>query len=910
MNESFSQGAFMTRTFSFFTVLVCACIMALVLGCGGDKPSKSKKKPKPAVEQTEEVKTPEPEQAPKPKKEKKKKKKVKKEEPAEDDQSYLPPELQVQEKTLPAESAQWTVEDFTYIRTQEPELFDLSISELEKRLANPAAADDAALILARFVRSVVPGALELEEQLKANEKALQNAMSDEELQESQTNRNQVQTVNFFILSQSQVRQAMTALARSTSEVAQQQTMAFLAGTLLTDENKTVLNDVLQAYAEKAQDGKITPEEESILLAFLLTPELAVEKAAELADVELPAKTPSQEDPQTGTAPRTSGARGNHPAILVAPGKRIQFKFSGGSGNMPEFTPEDVQKAVLAKYCPQSNALFRARIAQELLGTTVLEAANTEEKQAFLLNDVLDKFLMKKDFANCIAQVLIYRQNEQDHLDTAWSKTLEENLFLSHLTLMRTHYSFLDEKTLEEYRNALLAKRNRLEAEDKARQEAEKSASSSSNEQVAVSLLSRRASQEKNLGNQSRSAGSSSASFSPAVELLLDPRSSSALAKELWTQEMRSILLTRVQDVMEPYISEALSNMPEPGSKTKPRLPNLPREDIQAVQLYLTIPCVETRKELYRMLDNAWLLGPEAFRTSFFERVETEPGFLMVVKSLDRRALPKEKEKPKRQTSNRKRPTVKKDPSTGELMREQRQLTGAAWQEQVYKMTCQWCWNYSLAAENQRKVASAARILDRNAPKQSAPELPEALAERFPLPPESKIVAFYTNSDPKMDGISEKSGLKVTYFEVECTAAMPRLFSMFRSKNSRLQDHGMPGKVTGQNTVLNAYWLERFELDDETGRQESLDILIAPLHQSENARPTGANEPELKKGPADYRIYVLLMEMDDLTGEHKSNFEDDEDEDVRDPRNDEEDSSDDEDPEMSDEEYDEYEEYDE
>lgn len=121
---------------------------------------------------------------------------------------------------------------------------------------------------------------------------------------------------------------------------------------------------------------------------------------------------------------------------------------------------------------------------------------------------------------------------------------------------------------------------------------------------------------------------------------------------------------------------------------------------------------------------------------------------------------------------------------------------------------------------------------------------------------------------------------------------------------------MPGKVTGQNTVLNAYWLERFELDDETGRQESLDILIAPLHQSENARPTGANEPELKKGPADYRIYVLLMEMDDLTGEHKSNFEDDEDEDVRDPRNDEEDSSDDEDPEMSDEEYEEYDEYEE
>ncbi|MBO5436608.1 MAG: hypothetical protein J6A23_03010 [Thermoguttaceae bacterium] len=889
----------MTRTFSFFTVLVCACIMALVLGCGGDKPSKSKKKSKPAVEQTEEVKAPEPVQAPKPKKEKKKKKKVKKEEPAEDDQNYLPPELQVQEKTLPAESAQWTVEDFTYIRTQESDLFDLSISELEKRLANPAAADDAAQILARFVRSVVPGALELEEKLKKNEKNLQNAMSDEELQESQMNRSQAQTVDFFILTQAQVRQAMTALARSTSEVAQQQTMAFLAGTLLTDENKTVLNDVIQAYADKAQEGKISPEEESILLSFLLTPELAVGKAAEFADVEVPAPTPSQEETPSGTNSRSSGARGNHPPILVAPGKRIQFKFSGGSGNMPEFTPEDVQKAVLAKYCPQSNAIFRARIARELLGNTVLEAANTEEKQAFLLNDVMDKFLMKKDFANCIAQLLIYRQDEQDHLDDAWNKTLEENLFLSHQTLMKTHYAFLEEKILEEYRSALLAKRNRLEAEDKARQEAEESASKTSNEQVSVSLLSRRAAQEKNLPNQGGNSGRPVSAFSPAVELLMAPEIGTSLAKELWTQEMRSTLFEKMQEIMDPYVEEALNNMPEPGSKTKPRLPNLQREDLQAVQIYLTIPCVETRKELFRLLDNAWLLGPEAFRTTFFDRVETEPGFLMVVKSLDRRALPKEKERPKRQTSNRKRPNVKKEPSAGELMREQRLQTGAAWQEQAYKMVCQWCWNYSLAAENQQKLASAARILDRNAPKQTAPKLPEALAERFPLPPESKVVAFYTNSDPKMDGISEKSGLNVTFFEVECTAAMPRLFSMFRSQNSRLQERGMPGKVTGQNTVLNGYWLERFELNDETGRQESLDILITPQHQSENARPMGTNEPEVKKGPADYRIYVLLMEMDDLTGEHKSNFEDEEGSEDR--RDDERNS---EDPEMSDDEYEE------
>ena len=63
--------------------------------------------------------------------------------------------------------------------------------------------------------------------------------------------------------------------------------------------------------------------------------------------------------------------------------------------MPEFTPEDVQKAVLAKYCPQSNALFRARIAQELLGTTVLEAANTEEKQAFRLGTVQDRVRAEK-----------------------------------------------------------------------------------------------------------------------------------------------------------------------------------------------------------------------------------------------------------------------------------------------------------------------------------------------------------------------------------------------------------------------------------------------------------------------------------------------------------------------------------
>ena len=211
--------------------------------------------------------------------------------------------------------------------------------------------------------------------------------------------------------------------------------------------------------------------------------------------------------------------------------------------------------------------------------------------------------------------------------------------------------------------------------------------------------------------------------------------------------------------------------------------------------------------------------------------------------------------------------------------------------------CQWCWNYSIAAENQRKIASAARILDRNAPKQEAPKLPEALAERFPLPPESKVVAFYTNSDPKMDGISEKSGLNVTYFEVECTAALPRLFSSFRSKNSRLQERGIPGKITGQETVQNAIWLERFELNDETGRQESLDILVAPQYQAENSRSSAMAAPFAnKKGPADLRIYVLLMEMDDLTGEHKSNFEDDE----EDPdRQDDEDSvSDDE---MSDEE---------
>ncbi len=913
----------MNHISSFFAFLIGFSVLIFTVGCGGS--SQPKPMPENRVEENLAERTglnrnlnkgSEQEEQKKAASPKKKKKRPVKEE---EDSSQNVPELTVPEMNIPANSASWTFTEIAYIRGKRLDLFGAVISELSKRMNNPATEDASALLLSQFLTTVIPGALAKEQSLmdeeprvKEVEESLKNLEQEERRQNkngknsSQVSNKPTQDLVFYQIPQTLLRDGVTALASSTSETAQKQMASFLAGVLQFDDNKSALESAMGAYALKAELGKLSNDEESLLLAFLLTPELAVTQAASFAEVQAPEISEVEYD-ENGNPIQNQNSnqnnRSSHPQILIAPGQRVQFKFQGGNGNLTTVTTADIQKMVLSKFCPSSSPLFRARIAQSLASPEVLETANTPEKQSFLLQEVLQKFLLKKDFANTIAHIMMYKQPE---LDDTLKAALMENLALSCQLLMQYHYGFIDEKSIDEYRTALLAKRDRLQMEEEARRAAEESAGSAGNSggdgagsadsasEPQRSLLSRTtsggASDRSVSGNQNPS-NRNPAAISPIVRLMMNPEERKAMENELWTPEMRSILFENVSQSLASYVDEGLANMPEPGSTNRPKITPLPKDALQSIVMCLSIPSMETRRQLFTLLDKGWLLGPEIFKQSLFDRVETEPGFLMVVKSLDRRALPKVKEKktvtPRKSTSSsssssRKRTKTKpkaKEPSQGVLMREKRMQVGAAWLDQSYALTCQWCRKFSQAASQKNRLAAAERILDRNAPKPQPPELSSELRQQFPFPRDAQVVSYYTCADPVIGSMSEKDGLKITFFEVRCNAMLTKLVTTFKSKNPHLLDRGVLTKNAGQNAIANAYWLERFEVNSDTGKQESIDILIVPAssvsgNNNQQRVYENPNESQRAKGPENYVVYVLLMEMDDLTGEHVSNLKDD------------------------------------
>ncbi|MDO4628889.1 MAG: hypothetical protein Q4C70_06865 [Planctomycetia bacterium] len=877
----------MTRVVSFFIVIGCSTLLFFT-GCGGGNSSPAPAPaPAPSVSQeadAEEADAEEEEEKEKEKKQetkkKKKKKKVKKEEAPEEEKDELPPELQKPEMTLPAASSQWTEKEFVYLRSAQPDLFDMAITELTTRLANPDGADSAAGILNQFVHSVIPAALEQEEQLRAKGKALEELLKEDEEAQKKMRSAKAIELKFYQLSQMQIRTIMEALASNSSETASKTVAAFLAGGILTDDNKSALETIMFAYAQKSRDGKLSAEEEEILLSFLLMPENAVKIAAEYAGIELPKGQIAELDAEGNQVQNNSNQnrmRANHQPILISAEKKVVFKFSGGTGNMPEFSPQDVQESVLKNFCPSSTPLFRARIARELVGNEVLEAANTQEKQEFLLHDVLDGFLMKTDFENVIAHVLIYKQPD---LDDELREKLKANLLLSHQALLRTQFGFIDEKTAENYRTVVTEKRDRLAEEKQAQRDAERSASETSTEQVAVSLLSRKAAADKNARNQNQNRNPNmnrNSKVDPVVTLLMNPKDREALASEIWTADIRDALQEEISETLGNVIDEGMANLPEPGSKARVALPTIDREDLQAIQMYMMIPCIDSRYKIYTLLDRAWLLGPEAFRATIFDKMEVEPGFLMVLKSMDRRVAPKEREVRKTTNKNkniRKKPNVKpKDPSPAQLLREKKIEMGVAWMDQCYKSVCQWCKTYSDAAKMQNELKKINRILDKEAPKVAEPELPKELQEL--VPPSCKVVSYYTAKDPAMPPLAESSALKITFFELETRTQLAKLVSAFKSRIPKLLERGVMTKPTGQNVVVNGHWLERFVVND-SGRRESVDVLIAPANQ--DSRQSNRNQED-SHDVSEYRIYVLMMEMDDLTGDHVSNLSDESGEDV-------------------------------
>lgn len=860
----------------FFMVFMSVCLMLFVSGCGGKK-KKVSPQPAPMPEQTQQAPAPE---APAP--EKKKIKKIKKKKPVEEPANTLPDELRIPEVTLPASSSLWTEKEIFYIRQAQKDLYDTTIQELITRLNNPDTADDAARLLIQFAQSRIPAALALEEKLRAEEEKFKEGDENGRNANRSNPPAQPNILEFYQLTQAQVRQIFEALSANTCDNAKRAVAALLAGAIVTDDNKSALDTSLVGYAEKAQSGKITKEEEDFLLAFLLIPEKGVTLAAEYAEVEPPEVEPVDVD-ENGNPIQNQNSmnamRGNHQPIEISPEKWVQFRFVGGNGNMPQFTPLDVQKQVLAKFCPFSSANFRARIASEITSQEVLAAADTEAEQTFLLNEVLEKFIMRRDFANAIAHILIYKQPD---LDEKWKTTIEENLLKSCKALTQNHFKFIDEKTLEDYKKAVQAKAALLASERQKQREAEQKAGApASSAQVPVSLLSKKA-QVTQPQNRTNGLQSQAVQLQPLVELMMNPEECSALEKEVWSPEMRSLLLTRLEESFGGLVAESIANMPDLGSNERPRIPTLDKDGLSTLEMYLTIPCIENRKQVYGLLDKAWLLGPEPFRQVLFDKVETEPGFLMVVKSLDRRVAPKEKEKKPlnvRPGKNKPKHVVKeREKSKGVLMREKKIEVGTAWMDQAYNMVCQSCWKFSNAAKAEKDVREIDRILNPKLPKAEEPKLSDELRQKFQPLNGIDVVAVYTNSDPEMPPVASSSGLKITFIELRCTNQLAKLISAYKSKTPRLLERGKLGGKNGglnnQNSISNATWLEKFEVNEDTGHCESIDILIAPPKGSTQTISSREDE-QPRKGAEAFSIYVLMMEMDDLTGEHVSRLSDDE-----------------------------------
>ncbi|MDO4582627.1 MAG: hypothetical protein Q4D62_00855 [Planctomycetia bacterium] len=707
------------------------------------------------------------------------------------------PEEEMEERLLPENFADWTQEDYLLAKkTQFPDL-DRAMAMLGRPLAGTEkAADGVKILLAMMERVRLPLLEEIPQRTTGEEVTEEMVMAGE----SEKNPMEVELVQ---MSPQDLALAVEVLFANGSSEAMEAITKLFRREILTDDDQVVVEAILKYFLSPGYT--CTPEQEAMLFEMMLHTEKIRPALGE------------------------ESSRGRRDTVVQnAEGIWLRIHYLRGDGQFPDYTPEEMRKLLLEQYAPHSSETFRIWIAQFLTSSDMDPSFLKENDKKEFVVKLLD-FIIGKDPRNLEAQIYLYKQNI---LDEGTLQKVEDSLTENYEALLRTWFLLGDEKDLESYFIAL--------DEEKERVAKEKAAGQIVTPPAASSLLGQ-LSREKSSQTKSRTSSSTSKDTPVLFSYwMMQPEKAEKMRAEIWSESMRKLLRGQMLEFLEPVFQEE-------GIRSR-RKSSASAKDMRPLQMYLLIPQYEIRKEFYALLLEGWERGPEAYqKVGILDKMSTEPGFLMVVKSMERREPVDDKEK-----SDRKKKDPKKKSSPIAEKREQRQKTAEAWMRITYDEVCRWLSRWEQAAILQRATEE---------PHEDELRLPDSLRTRFPFPSGSEVVSFYKGQDPLPEGEKRNpDGLKVTYFHVRCHARVGTLIGNFRSKNSGLIQHESMEK-SRRSKESEGIWLERFALDKETEKRESVDVLIVP----KNPAPSSDDDKE-RRTPEDLDVYVLVMEMKDLAAE--------------------------------------------
>lgn len=703
-------------------------------------------------------------------------------------------EENVTERLFPENYADWTQEDYLLAKAEQfPEL-DRAMAMLGSPLTGKEnASKGVEILLALMQRCRLPLLEEIPQKISDRELTEEVVMAGE----SEKNPLEVELVQ---MSPQDLSLAVEILFANGSSEAMDAIAKLFRREIFTDDDQIVVEAILQYFLSPSYT--CTQEQEAMLFEMMINAEKIRPALGE------------------------ESSRGRRDDIVQnAEGVWLKVHYLRGDGQFPDYTPAEMRKLILEQYAPHSSEMFRTWIAKFLTSSDMDPSFLKEnDKKEFVVKML--EFIIDKNPRNLEAQIYLYKQNV---LDEGNLQKVEESLAENYNALLRTWFLLGDEKDLEAYFIHLDEEKERIAKERAADQVVQPS--------PAASSLLGQLTREKSGRAQGRTSASSSKD-SPVLFTywMMHPEKAEEMRTEIWSKNMRQILREQMLGFVEPVFQENdLRNRRRSSAATK---------DMRPLQMYLLIPQYEIRKEFHDLLQEGWELGPAAYqKIGIMEKLSTEPGFLMVLKSMERREPTDNKDK-----SDRKKKDSKKKVSSIAEKREQRQKTGEAWMRITYEEVRRWLSRWEQAALLQRATQE---------PLEEELRLPDSLRTRFPFPADGEVISFYKAQDPLPEGEKRNpDGLKVTYFHIRCHARMGTLIGNFRSKNSSLIQH--ESMETGRGSKDSAgVWMERFILDKETGKRESVDILIVPKN------PSSSSEDKERRLPEDLDVYVLVMEMKDL-----------------------------------------------
>ncbi|MDO4574835.1 MAG: hypothetical protein Q4D98_06435 [Planctomycetia bacterium] len=722
-------------------------------------------------------------------------------------------------RTLPEQVADWTADDYLWARATKAKELDDAIAFLTE----PSEAGVA--ILASLLTKPEPPA-------RGEAPAPAEPQMDEDGKPMRVEEPQPEEWEVVSLSSSQIRTVVETLLRWDTPEANAVLAKVVRREILTDDDRTVVGQILDGYASREN---LSPELEQWMLSLLLDAD-AVRPLMEVSEKE------EQKDAE--------GRRIDPNTYWTTEGKYIRVRYSGGSGRTTDITPAEIRLRVLERYGKNASSAFRVAVARFLTNPDIDPSyVKDEEKKTFVLK--LLNYLMENTSKNFQAQLVLYRQNA---LDINHTQKIETTLVSCLNALCRSWFLLGEEKDVSEYLVALREYQESRQPASELRDEAsrEKSPAGSGSGSLLGQITQQgTAPEEKERKTRSRRE------LPLFLEFVLVPDEAKALRKELWSPEFIALLQKRMAAVVVKLMPRNIDLEAETPAKVE----RLSDRDLAPFQMYLMIPSNEVRQTVFGLLDRGWVMGPETFRQAgLLERMVTEPGFLLAVKTVKRDdAEPElsEKEKEREAKKAKNRPSKV---SKAAAKKEREKKIAIAWQAEVFREIQIWMKKLEQAAEMQR-IQKGTELAD--------VKVPESFVTNFALPEDAATVAYYRIQDPVLEGEKNaKEGLKISYAHVQLSARYAT-YLLALKKSGKLEQREIGERGRSGNVV----WLERFEVDEHTGRRISVDVLIERSEEAVRAERAASddNEKGKKKArakenrePEDLDVFLLWMEGPDWT----------------------------------------------